>query len=587
LRVSARWLAAAAVAGALLAGAAVWVFRAPAPDIAPAMRFRVSAPENLRFGGYLALSPDGRSVAFIATSEGRIELWVHSFETGQSRRLERAGHVNTPMFWSPDARFIGFVVDGAIHRIAVDGTPRQLITPVEDYAGGEWTPDGTILYGRIRGGLMKVPASGGAPVAVTELDAARDETGHTSPVLLPDGRRFLYLRISRNPEQTAVFVGSLDAAPAAQSVRPVLPLRRRPLLSRSPAGGVHLVFVRDGTLMAQELDTSSMTLSGPASVIAGSTTGEPANYQQVSVAGSTIAFRAPDPPPGGVPIWFERDGRRASPVFSTPMPPMFYPQISPDGTRLAATTDDSLWVYPLDRRPPVRLTSGRSLSPRWSPDGQTIVYEQYGSVQGLYAIAADGSSAVPHPVSPSGHFHAHGFIDGGHGLLTVFKPPGSAGPWLLMQVGLSGTEAPARLGDVLLPDRFAGTALSPDGRWLAYITDTTGSPELWVRRYPTLDAAVRISPNGAAEPVWAKNGRELFYLEGDKLMRVRVDADTKARFAYEPPVMLVEKSFMRAPQEPSFDMAADGRLLMLGRVPAGPSSPIEVIVNWRGHAARP
>jgi serine/threonine-protein kinase len=266
---------------------------------------------------------------------------------------------------------------------------------------------------------------------------------------------------------------------------------------------------------------------------------------------------------------------------------MFYPQISPDGTRLAATTDDSLWVYPLDRRPPVRLTSGRSLSPRWSPDGQTIVYEQYGSVQGLYAIAADGSSAVPHPVSPSGHFHAHGFIDGGHGLLTVFKPPGSAGPWLLMRVGLSGTEAPARLGDVLLPDRFAGTALSPDGRWLAYITDTTGSPELWVRRYPTLDAAVRISPNGAAEPVWAKNGRELFYLEGDKLMRVRVDADSKARFAYEPPVMLVEKSFMRAPQEPSFDLAADGRLLMLGRVPAGPSSPIEVIVNWRGHAARP
>jgi eukaryotic-like serine/threonine-protein kinase len=585
-RMSPGWVAAAAFAGALLAGSAVWVFRAPAPGIAPAMRFRVSAPENLRFGGYLALSPDGRSVAFIATSEGRIELWVHSFETGQSRRLERAGHVNTPMFWSPDARFIGFVVDGAIHRIAVDGTPRQLITPVEDYAGGEWTPDGTILYGRIRGGLMKVPASGGAPVAVTELDAARDETGHTSPVLLPDGRRFLYLRISRNPEQTAVFVGSLDAAPAAQSSRPVLPLPRRPLLSRSPDGGVHLVFVRDGTLMAQELDTSSMTLSGPASVIAGSTTGEPANYQQVSVAGSTIAFRAPDPPPGGVPIWFDRDGRGAGPAFTTPMPPVFYPQVSPDGTRLAATVNDSLWVYPLDQRPPVRLTSGRSLSPRWSPDGQTIVYEQYGSVQGLYAIAADGSSAVPRPASPSGHFHAHGFIAGGRELLTVLKPPGSAGPWLLMQVALSGTEAPARLGDIVLPDRFASTALSPDGRWLAYITDTTGSAELWVRRYPTLDAAVRISPNGAEEPAWAKNGRELFYLEGDKLMRVRVGADTRARFAYEPPVRLLEKSFVRAPQPPSFDVAADGRLLMLGRVPAGPSAPIEVIVNWRDRVAR-
>ena len=585
-RVSARWLAAAALAGALLAGAAVWVFRAPAPGIAPAMRFRVSAPENLRFGGYLALSPDGRSVAFIATSEGRIELWVHSFETGQSRRLERAGHVNTPMFWSPDARFIGFVVDGAIHRIGVDGTPRQLITPVEDYAGGEWTPDGTILYGRIRGGLMKVPASGGAPVAVTGLDAARDETGHTSPVLLPDGRRFLYLRISRNPEQTAVFVGSLDAAPAAQSTRPVLPLPVRPLLSRAPDGAVHLVFVRDGTLMAQELDLSSMTLSGPASTIAERLGRGPANYQQVSVAGDTIAFRAPDPPPGGVPTWFARDGRPAGQVFTTPMPPVFYPQISPDGTRLAATTDENLWVYPLDHRPPVRLTSGRSLSPRWSPDGQTIVYEQYGSVQGLYAIAADGSSAVPRPASPSGHFHAHGFIAGGRELLTVLKPPGSAGPWLLMQVALSGPEAPARLGDIVLPDRFASTALSPDGRWLAYITDTTGSAELWVRRYPTLDAAVRISPNGAEEPAWAKNGRELYYLEGDKLMSVRVGPGTTTRFAYQAPVMLLEKSFMRAPQPPSFDVTADGRLLMLGRVPAGPSAPIEVIVNWREGVAK-
>ena len=149
-----------------------------------------------------------------------------------------------------------------------------------------------------------------------------------------------------------------------------------------------------------------------------------------------------------------------------------------------------------------------------------------------------------------------------------------------MQLKSSGTEAPSRLGDIALPDGAAGAALSPDGRWLAYITSTTGSAELWVRRYPTLDAAVRISPHGAAEPVWAKNGRDLFYLEGDKLMRVRV-GDTTARFAYEPPLMLMEKTFMRAPQDPSFDVAADGRLLMLTRMPATPSAPIEVIVNWR------
>jgi serine/threonine-protein kinase len=155
------------------------------------------------------------------------------------------------MFWSPDAKFIGFVARGAIHRIAADGTPPQQIVPVEGFGGAQWTPDGTILYGRLRGGLLKVPASGGAPVAVTELDAARDETGHSDPVMLPDGRRFLYFRVSRNPEQTALFVGSLDAAPAAQSARPVLPLRAQPFVSRLPDGTVHLLFVRDGTLLSR------------------------------------------------------------------------------------------------------------------------------------------------------------------------------------------------------------------------------------------------------------------------------------------------------------------------------------------------
>ena len=325
-----------------------------------------------------------------------------------------------------------------------------------------------------------------------------------------------------------------------------------------------------------------MTLSGSASVIA-----ERVAFPQVSVAGDTVAFRAPGPPAGGVPTWFARDGRSAGPVFATPMPPVAYPQISPDGTRLAAVSGGALWVYPLDGRPPVRLTSGNILSPRWTPDGQFIVYERFGSVAGLYSIAADGSSSVPRAVSPSGHYHAHGFVDGGRGLLAIFLPPGSGGTWQLVRMASSGTGAPARLGEIVLPDGAASAALSPDGRWLAYTTDTTGSAELWVRRYPTLDAAVRVSPNGAVDPVWAKDGRELFYLEGDKLMSVPVRPDARARFAYQAPVMVLEKSFIRVGQEPSYDAAADGRLLMLSRVPAGPPVPIEVIVNWRASVAKP
>ena len=173
-------------------------------------------------------------------------------------------------------------------------------------------------------------------------------------------------------------------------------------------------------------------------------------------------------------------------------------------------------------------------------------------------------------------------------MLAAFEPrPPSSQPWPLVEVPWSGSEAPARLGDIELPPvQPFSAALSPDGRWLAYIANTTGSPDLWVRRYPALDAAVRVSPNGAAEPVWARNGQELFYLEGDKLMRVRVGSDTPSRFGFQAPVTLSEKSFMRASQPPSFDVAADGRLLMLGRMPAAVATPVEVIVNWREQVAR-
>ena len=141
-----------------------------------------------------------------------------------------------------------------------------------------------------------------------------------------------------------------------------------------------------------------------------------------------------------------------------------------------------------------------------------------------------------------------------------------------------------RLGDIVLPTPAADAALSTDGRWLAYIANTTGAAELWVRRFPALDNAVRVSPNGAGEPVWSRDGRELFYLENDKLMRVRARPATGGRFEFEGPGVVVEKSFLRLSQSPSFDVAADGRLLLLERLPPQPPAPIEVIVNWRAPA---
>jgi serine/threonine-protein kinase len=578
-RASVRWLTAAALAGAVLAVAAAWLFTTPPPVDAPDMRFQVTPPPGLTFGRF-ALSPDGRNLAFTDASEGRSGLWVHSFETGQSRHLDRAGQFTTSVFWSPDSRSIGFFARGAIHRIAIDGTPPQQITMVDRAAGAEWLADGSILYGRLGGGLLKVPSSGGTPVPVTELDAARGEAGHTEPVMLPDGRRFLYLRLARDPQQSGVFVGSLDLAPSAQSTQPLLSPATPPFLSQSADGTAHLLFVRDGTLLAQELDLASMTLSGQPSVLVERVASRPGTVPLVSVAGDTLAIRAPDAPSGGVPVWFDRDGRRAGPVFATAVPPLQLPQLSPDGTRLAAIVDRSLWVFPLDGRPSIRLTPGGSLSPLWTPDGQSIVYEQYGAVAGLHAVAADGSSSAPRAVGPAGHLHAQGFLDAGRSVLAGFESPQSPGAWSLVKVPWSGAGARVRIPDIEMRTPSVAAVISPDGRWLAYLANTTGRAELWVRRYPGLDGIVRISPNGAAEPVWSKDGRELFYLEDDTLMRVRVRPATSGRFEYEPPVRLTAGSFLRMGQAPSFDVAADGRLLMLEPLPPQQPTPIEVTVNW-------
>jgi Tol biopolymer transport system component len=490
------------------------------------------------------------------------------------------------MFWSPDSKFLGFTARDAIHRIGVDGGPPVPITTVERYAGAQWTADGAILYGRTLGGMMKVPASGGPLIAVTELDPTRDETGHIAPVMLPDGRRFLYVRVSRNPQQSGVFAGSLDTAPGSQSTKPLLPFRTLPLISHSPDGVVHALFVRDGTLLAQKLDLASMTLSEPATVIAEEVGNGLGSTPIVSAAGGTIAFRPPDAPGGGTPTWFDRDGRRLGPAFAKAVPRLQLPQLSPDGTRLAAIVGRNLWVYPLDGRPPIRLTMDGSLSPLWTPDGQSIVYERYGAVNGLHVIAADGSSSVPRPLGPPGHLHAHGVLPNGRGVLAALESPESPGMWSLVEVPWSGSEAPVQVGDIVLRTPAVGAALSPDGRWLAYIANTTGNAELWVRRYPTLDAAVRISPNGATEPVWSKDGRELSYFEGDRLMRVRVGPEANGRLSFAPPVVVVvQTSFLRAPQPPSFDVTADGRLLLLERLPDAAPAPIEVIINW-DHAAR-
>jgi dipeptidyl aminopeptidase/acylaminoacyl peptidase len=243
---------------------------------------------------------------------------------------------------------------------------------------------------------------------------------------------------------------------------------------------------------------------------------------------------------------------------------------------------EDLWVYDVAGRPPIKLTSdGGHYSPLWTPDGQRLVYEAAGPGPTLVALPADGSTGKPQAVSPVGHFHPAGWSGDGEELVAVrVATPGGTREdivrWSLAKpdVVQPVVETPAAEG-------VRGATLSPDRRWLAYASDQTGQQEIWVRPYPGPGAAVRISPNGGEEAVWARSGRELYYLEGTRLMAVAVTAGD--RFNFSPATLLFDNNYLLSPQPPSYDVAWDGRFLMIkpigGDTEVAPSQ-IVVIQNW-------
>ena len=199
----------------------------------------------------------------------------------------------------------------------------------------------------------------------------------------------------------------------------------------------------------------------------------------------------------------------------------------------------------------MKLTAeSRVASPLWTPDGKSLVYES-GNVTSLRIIAA-AAGATPQPASPDGHYHPHGWSPDGRDLIVAQFAGGRDGDRDIVRFAPNVKSQPQFVVKTPAAEGVSGTALSPDGRWLAYVSDTTGRSELWVQAFPGPGSPVRVSSRGGVEPVWARNSRELYYLEGNKLMAVAVDA--RSEFNFKPPVLLFEFRYLRSRQPPSYDV---------------------------------
>jgi eukaryotic-like serine/threonine-protein kinase len=528
--------------------------------------------------GPVAVSPDGSILTYTATNaEGNNILWVRSLGAAQARELRGTEGAKAP-FWSADNRRIGFFADGKLKIVGATGGLPEIVTDVWVGFGGSWSDDGTILYsaGPLNP-INRISLSGGDPVAVTNIDESRGEHGHRWPQFLPDGKHFLYLIQGEDPAHDGVFVGSIESDLKK-------PLLRN--LSQAIYASGHILFVREGILFAQPFDTRRLEFTGDPepveeSVMEFSTA---LSYAAFSASQNGILAYHSGEYVGGAHINIvDRSGTIRKTLGESR--PYHWPRYSPDESKIAVSILDpprrtnDLWWIDVERNVSNRLTFSDRFHyyPVWSPDGNDIAHIEVrensnalvfrslfseGDVRTVYETEL---SLVPNSWSPDGsHIMAH-------------KTGGRESASDLWVVPLDERSEPFPLFQTQFNEVFP--AFSPDGRWIAYQSDETGRPEIYIRPFPGPGRRWQVSTGGGERPVWTKNGNEILFL--DRLGNIaavpivlRDDNVTVGRStALFTPVGMVDFG--------QFDSSADGEMIIYPTLPTmGERDYITLVINW-------
>jgi Tol biopolymer transport system component/tRNA A-37 threonylcarbamoyl transferase component Bud32 len=565
----------AAVAVAIGVGLGMRLSRpADAPKPSGAARFALTLPPGteLAAGAAVAISPNGANVAFVASRGGGApRISIRSINATEPRTFDGTEGAAAP-FFSPNGEWLAFFADGKLKKISTSG---GVVTPLADAdaQGGSWGLDDRIVF-RKGGELVQVSSAGGQPRPL--WSASRSDAATRvpyDPEILPGGTAVLFT--SRSGEEDTVDDWSVDVVRLDTGERKVLIQGgHRP---HYLATG-HLVFLRAGKVMAVPLDVARLALSGtPVPVMEGiqesSFSGGTFSCSQtgscVYVAGTvntqrTVAFID-----------------RAGAIQPLPLPPHSYqhPRFSPDGDKVSFWIEQSrcdVVVYDIRRGVLTRITSdGDNHYPVWTPDGREITYlsrKTPPAAYEVYAKSADGSgaeeplSAVAQNLGPGSELS---WTPDGQGL--AFGHRGDI--WLLTR-----SERKSR---PIVQSRFNETmpAVSPDGRWLAFVSDESGQQEVYVQPFAEPGPKYRISAKGGTEPVWAPRGGELFFRNGTQMMAVNIA--TQPRFAAATPRALFSQSFSLASERVNYDVSADGqRFVLVGLGDSEHPAEINIVLDW-------
>ena len=577
--------------------------RSGAPVLDP-VQFTIAPPEDTVFGGpaaggtgtiaQLAVSPDGRNIAFVAGAQSEFQLWLRPVASADARLIEGTEGAAFP-FWSPDSRFIAFFAGGKLKRVAIAGGPPTVVADAADGGGGSWSRDNVIVFGTVRSGVFRVPSAGGVPTAVTTL--ADGETAHRWPHFLPDGRHFFYTGVTGAccppTKPGTIKIGSLDRD------EPAVALLQAD--SSAAYSSNHVLFARDQTLLAQAFDPDTRQLAGDAVPVTERIGAEGSRYVSASVSeNGTLVYERGGPSEPLQLTWFDRAGKTLGTLGEGAVDANL--SLSPDERQVAAALRSGssenldIWTIDIARNLRNRVTSDAQpeLWPVWSPDSARIVFGSGGRNEGTPAEKArivqtlvNGSGenetlleVVDTPSRPCGPGQCRfaptdWSADGRFVLYTLFGSfPRTSDIWALPLTGdrkpfpVIHTEFSESLGE-----------FSPDGRWIAYTTDETGQPNVYVQPFLRAGAKHRISPNGGRNPHWRADGRELFYLDATGTMTA-VPIDATDTFAYGVPKTLFPVGVISTNN--LYAVTRDGqRFLVNARLRNTPAvTPLTVIVNW-------
>jgi len=573
-----------AVSTLLLLAALLFAFayfrRAPS-DIA-VMRFQVPLPENATFIpkveiANLSVSPDGCCLAFAATSNGQRNLWLRRLDAVAPQALPGTAEAFSP-FWSPDSRFIAFFAEGKLKKIAVAGGSPQTICELPiNASNGAWGSAGVILIGGSGAdfrGVYQVSETGGAVTPLLKVD----QTNGYWLNFLPDGRRFLYFSVGKD-RRKGIHVGSLGSADS----RLLLAGNSRAVYA--PPG--YLLFVREGSLVAQPFDANNLRLSGePLTVVEQAASFDPNGWAEFSVSGNgALAYFTYT---STLLSWFDRGGRQSGAVVASGLYDTH--RLSPDGSRVAFALQDTrvvrgdIWISELTRGTPTRITSDPTDhgDPVWSPDGRRMAFFAFAIVgkTTLNLKSLTGAGEVERPLSDGWQVPTDWSSDGQYIAYTEeldFNDPLTGqNIWFFP---LFGDRKPISF----LRTRFneSRARFSPNRRWVAYVSDESGREEVYVRAFDGTGEKTRLSTGGGSRPCWRRDGAELFYLSGDNQL-MAVPVKTGAGFEYGAPTALFR---VASPgwnvYGNAFDATPDGqRFLIQTGVTGAPSLPFTVVVNW-------